>query len=265
MPTLTSSLKTSFYFCLVVFAFSFLLWVLEDRVGEGALAVPINLPLSSLMAFFPLIAACLFAYGKEKGQGIGKLFKRLVDSGPIRKKVWLLPALLLIPAVLFASYLYMSFMNYPLPEPDLHASMIPLFFVLFLIGAIGEEVGWMTFVIDPLQKRWSALTAGIVFGAVWAIWHIVPLLHAGHDAAWIVWHGFVTVLLRIVIVWIYNNTGHSVLMAVLFHASANVGFFLFPNYGSHYDPAVTGIILAAVVVIIVYLWGARTLSAGADK
>jgi hypothetical protein len=166
-----------------------------------------------------------------------------------------------MPAALFASRLVMSLMHYPLPEPDLHLPTIPVFFAIFFIGAMGEEAGWMTFVVDPLQQRWSALTTGVVCGAIWAVWHIVPLIQAGHDTAWIVWHGLVTVLLRIVIVWIYNNTGHSVLTAILFHASANVGFFLFPNYGSHYDPAVTGIILAVIVGIITYFWGFRTLSA----
>jgi hypothetical protein len=246
---------------LTVFAFSLFLWLLEDTVGEGGLGLPINLPMSSLMAFFPLVTACIFAYGREKGKGVGYLFKRVIDVSPIRRKVWYLPALLLMPTALFASYLVMSLLNYPLPKPDLHLPMIPVFFALFFIGAVGEETGWMTFVVDPLQQRWSALTTGIVCGLIWAVWHIVPLIHAGHDAAWIVWHGLVTVFLRIIIVWIYNNTGRSVLTAILFHASANVGFFLFPNYGSHYDPAVTGVVLAAIVGIITYFWGFRTLSA----
>jgi hypothetical protein len=166
MRTLASSLKSSLYFCLTVFAFSVFLWLLEDMVGEGAPDIPINLPVSSLMAFFPLITACIFAYGKEKGKGIRNLFKRLIDFSSIRRKVWYLPALLLMPAVLLASYLFMSLTNYPLPKPDLHLSMIPVLFAVFFIGAVGEEAGWMTFVIDPLQQRWSALTTGIVCGAV---------------------------------------------------------------------------------------------------
>lgn len=257
MRTSALSPKTSLYFCLMVFAFSFFLWL----VGDRALSLPINLPVSSLMAFFPLVTACIFAYGKEKGQGVRSLFKRVIDLSPIRRKAWFFPALLLMPAALFVSYLFMSLMDYPLPEPELHLPMIPVFFAVFIIGAVGEEVGWMAFVVDPLQQRWSALTTGIVCGAIWAVWHIVPFIQAGHDVAWIVWHGVVTVFLRIIIVWIYNNTGHSVLMAILFHASANVGFFLFPNYGSHYDPMVTAFVLAAIVGIIVFLWGYRTLSA----
>ena len=35
---------------------------------------------------------------------------------------------------------------------------------------------------------------------------------------------------------------------------------LFPNYGSHWDPAVAGVITAIVAVIVAFLWGSRTLA-----
>jgi hypothetical protein len=95
---------------------------------------------------------------------------------------------------------------------------------------------------------------------VWAVWHLVPYVQAGHDAAWIAGHCLVTVCLRIAIVWLYNNAGRNVPMAVLLHASANVGFFLFPDYGSHYDPMVTAVVLGFVVAVLVCVWGYRTLA-----
>lgn len=253
------SLKTSLRFCLLVFAFSAGLWLLVELIGDGP-DIPVNLPVSSLMAYFPLIAACMLAYGREKGKGIRDLFLRLADWRSVRRKVWYLPALFLVPAVLFASWFYMTLADYPLPDPDLHLPMIPVMLAVFLIGAAGEEAGWMIFLVDPLQQRLSALAAAVVCGAIWAVWHIIPWMQAGHDAAWIAWHSLVTVLLRIVIVWVYNNAGRSVWMAVLVHAVTNVAFFVFPDYGSHYDPMVTGIMLTAVVVVIVYRWGARTLA-----
>jgi membrane protease YdiL (CAAX protease family) len=33
-------------------------------------------------------------------------------------------------------------------------------FFVFLVGALGEELGWSGYVLDPLQDRWSALRAG---------------------------------------------------------------------------------------------------------
>ena len=151
MRSFAPSLKTSFYFCMIVFAFSLILWLLEDMFGDRALGIPINLPASSLMAFFPLITACIFAYGKDKGKGIRHLFDRLIDWRPVRRKIWYLPAVLLMPAVLLAVYLFMSLMQYPLPEPDLHLPMIPVFFCHLFHRRGGGRIG-----LDDLCHRSAA-------------------------------------------------------------------------------------------------------------
>jgi hypothetical protein len=65
---------------------------------------------------------------------------------------------------------------------------------------------------------------------------------------------------RVIIVWLYNNTGKSVLVTILFHDMLNVSEFLFPNYGSHYDPAITGILIIITAVIVTFFWGAKTLA-----
>ncbi|AGA58972.1 hypothetical protein Theco_2888 [Thermobacillus composti KWC4] len=129
MRTSVPSLQTSFLFCLMVFAFSAVLWLLVELIGEGP-DIPVNLPVSSLMAFFPLITACILAYRRDKGKGVRDLFRRLTDWRSIRRNVWYLPAFTLIPAVMFVSWLYMTLANYPLPEPDLHWPMIPVMFAV---------------------------------------------------------------------------------------------------------------------------------------
>jgi hypothetical protein len=39
--------------------------------------------------------------------------------------------------------------------------------------------------------------------------------------------------------------------AALFHAMSNVSWQMFPNQGSHYDPRITGIIVAVTAVMVV--------------
>lgn len=51
--------------------------------------------------------------------------------------------------------------------------------------------------------------------------------------------------------WLFNNTGKSVFGVAVFHAMSNVSWQMFPNQGSHYDPRVTGIIVASIAVLIV--------------
>jgi uncharacterized protein len=40
----------------------------------------------------------------------------------------------------------------------------------------------------------------------------------------------------------------------------NVTYFLFPIYGSHYDPRIAGLIITFVAVIVVVVWRPRTLA-----
>lgn len=56
---------------------------------------------------------------------------------------------------------------------------------------------------------------------------------------------------RVIIVWLYNNTGRSVFAAALYHTMGNLTWQLFPNHGSHYDPRITGPVLALTAAIII--------------
>lgn len=67
-------------------------------------------------------------------------------------------------------------------------------------------------------------------------------------------------MLRVLIVSAVNNTGGSVLSAILLHAGDNVAWQLFPNNGSHYDPAFVVPITTLVALAITVVWGARTLA-----
>ena len=221
-----------------------------------------DLPVSALQVICPLIAALILVYREDKLGGVRRLLKRVFDYKRIKQKTWYVPIIFLLPIIYLLSYEVMRLLRLPLPdEPHVPFLTIPILFVVFFMLAIGEEVGWMGYAVDPLQERQSALTTSIVLGLVWGIFHVVPDVQAHHGLAWIAWqHGVYAVALRIVIVWLYNNTGKSVFAAILVHDTDNVSWSLFPNYGSHYDPAVTGAITAIVAVIVTFLWGSKTLA-----
>jgi membrane protease YdiL (CAAX protease family) len=134
-----------------------------------------------------------------------------------------------------------------------------MFFILF-IAALGEEVGWTGYITDPMQNRWSALQTGILLGFVLAAWHIIPLVQAHRTPAWASWWLLYTVASRVLMVWIYNNAGMSVFAATLYHAISNLSWQLFPNYGSHWDPRITGLIVALAAAIVTVAWGPRMLA-----
>ena len=146
-----------------------------------------------------------------------------------------------------------------LPTPQFSVLKTLILFAVFIIPALCEELGWSGYAIDPLQDRFGALRASILVGAVWASWHFIPLLEVHRSWVFIAWWSLGTVASRIIIVWLYNNTGRSVFVAAIFHAMMNLTWQLFPVKGSFFDPRVTGLITLGVALVVVIVWGRRTL------
>ena len=248
-------------FFLLVFLLSIPIWVLGP-VAERFLpeVLTANLPVSSLMFCVPVSATVILVRRQGGSDAAKNLLKRALDYRRIRRKIWYIPILLLWPAMIVLEYVVMKLMGVPLPDPRLPGLMLPVSFALFFIAALGEEVGWQGYAIDPLQHRWGAWTASIILGIVWAAWHCVPFLQMDRTPTWIACQGTSIVVARIFTVWIYNNTGKSLFAAILFHAMYNVATVLLPSYGWLYDPLVGLVITAVAAGIIKFLWGPETLA-----
>jgi membrane protease YdiL (CAAX protease family) len=239
------------------------LWLLGTFTEQGLLKdLGVNLPFSALVFICPLIAATLLVYCEEGLPGVRRLLRRVVDYRGVRPRRWYLPILLVMPALYALSYGIMRLLGVPLPAPQQAPLTLPLLFVLFSFSAACEEAGWSGYALDPLQARWGALGAALVVGIAWAAMHVVPDLQGHHTWTWIAGQRFFSVALRVLIVWLYNNTGKCVFAAVLAHAMDNVSVFtLFPNDGgSHYIPAITAALTAIAAAIVTFLWGPRTLA-----
>jgi uncharacterized protein len=196
---------------------------------------------------------------KRRGlPGVLALLTRALDLRRIRAG-WYIPIILLMPALTVVSYGLMRLMRVPLPHPEIPLLLGLALWPALVAGAIAEELGWSGYAIDPLQERWGGLPAAIIVGIVWAVWHIIPLIQAHRAAGWIAWWGLGTVGSRVVIVWLYNNTGRSVFAASLYHAMLNLCWQLFPNRGSHYDPRITALLIISAATIITIAWGPQTL------
>ena len=181
------------------------------------------------------------------------LLKRSLDCGRITAKVWYVPVLFLMPGVMVVAYGLMRALGLPLPaRPEIPVA--PALVMFFVAAALCEELGWSGYALDPLQERWGALSAGVLLGAAWAAWHLVPPIQARRAPAWIAGWCLSTVASRILIVWLYNNTGRSVFAASLHHAASNISWVPFPNDGSHHDPRISGPIVALAAVIVTAVW-----------
>jgi uncharacterized protein len=246
-------------FFLLVFALSIPIWLLGFIVKNTSQNLPIELPISALMAVCPLIAAAILVYKKQKMQGVKDLLKQAFDFKKITDTQWYLPIIFLMPALAFISFWYK---NEVLLISQTSSSFLTIFafFIVFFIGAIGEEIGWSGYIINPLQNQFGALKASIILGSIWAIWHIIPYFQANQTWIWIFWQCIGTVFLRIIMVWIFNNTRKSVFGMVLFHTMINLSPFLMPNNRAHYDPFIFCILLMGIAAIIAFFWDPKTLT-----
>jgi hypothetical protein len=219
-----------------------------------------GLPVPSLAAFCPVTAAGILTYEASRGAGVAALLKRSFDFRRIRAKVWFVPVAFLMPAVMALSFAAIRLSGVAVPVPEINVLQVSILLAAFFLAALGEELGWCGFAIDPMQAKWGALQAAIVQGLFWVFWHYVPLFQAGRPVAWIAWWSVGSVALRVITVWLYNNTGRSVFAASFFHTTINLTWQLFPVNGSYYDPVITGVILVCVAAFVVVVGGARSLA-----
>ncbi len=126
-----------------------------------------------------------------------------------------------------------------------------------------EELGWRGYALDRLQLKWSAFSASMILGVVWALWHLPLFFIEGsyqHDAVgfattefWLFMTGVVA--LSFAFTWIYNNTERSILGIIILHGWVNftAEIIVVP------DPAYYALwfVLAGLIVAI---WGTQTMT-----
>ena len=244
-------------FFLLVFTLSVPFWLIG---GVTDLQLMPGLSVSALMAFCPMVAALMLVHRECSASGATELLRRSFDFERVREWRWYAPILLLMAGVNVAVYGLMRWMDMPLPAPQIGVVATPLMFLVFFVAALGEELGWSGYITDPMQDRWSALQTGVLLGLVSVLWHVVPLLLVHRSPSWIAWWCLYAVAARILIVWLYNNTGRSVFAVALFHATLNLAWMLFPVDGSHFDMRLGGLVMAAIAVTVTVVWGPQTLA-----
>ena len=259
----------------LVMAFGFgwtsLIPILLSENGIGVL--PIELPLTIVQTLATLLGLALPAFlvsaatgGKE---GVRDLLRRL-----LRWRVgvrWYLLALFgLLVAMLLAA---IPFLGVVVPLEAL-AKKWELLFTVFLPGVIvpflhtnlWEEAGWTGLLQSTLQDRHGPLLASVMVAPVFALFHLPAYFVAG----WIVDEHtplselpnvlleYVLVLavfaifFRVLVIWVYNVTGRSVLLVGLFHSAFNMvtGQKMMPELVPGLD---SGLLAVAVVTVLAVL------------
>jgi hypothetical protein len=210
-----------------------------------------GLPISAFAVVCPTIAALTLSYQAGGIDAMTALAKRAFDFKRIGSFLWYVPILLINPLIAILSFAVMRLNGVNIPLPQIEILPTLALTVLFLAAAIGEELGWSGYALDPMQRRLGALPASLLLGSLWAVWHFIPLIEVGRPIEWIAWWSLGTITARVIMVWLYNWVGQSVFAMVLFHASSNLSWQLFPVSGSYFDPQIDGLITAALATVLI--------------
>jgi membrane protease YdiL (CAAX protease family) len=214
----------------------------------------------------PILSGFIMTAVTEGRPGVSCLLRRVV-----RWRVglrWYLFALIGLPAVMMLATVIR-----PGALGSLDVSVQPItlaylnaFVSMAIIGGpLFEEPGWTGFAQPRLQKMYGPLLGGLFLGGLWALWHLPGFLIPSEDVRDIPPRGTVLdfavfalalVGLRLIIIWVVNNTRDSVLMAILVHASWNTFYAtslirLFPTpavLGSYSNLTIGACALALVLI-----------------
>jgi membrane protease YdiL (CAAX protease family) len=221
-----------------------------------------------LLALFagPSVAGILMTglvYGRE---GFRNLLTRMT-----RWRVgvrWYALALLTAPLLVTATLLAFSLSS---PEflPGIFTSDEKATLLLFGIGwrlvggGLLEELGWTGFAVPTLlRQRHGVLATGLIVGVMWGVWHfLVAFWASGTPSGELSLSLYLSAVLfyvgslpayRVLMVWVYEPTGESMLVAMLMHASFSAGMLILQPLGIASVPSlIWNLVLAAALWVVV--------------
>ncbi|HTC95452.1 MAG TPA: type II CAAX endopeptidase family protein [Terriglobales bacterium] len=126
----------------------------------------------------------------------------------------------------------------------------------FFWGPLGEEAGWRGFLLPRLLEKYSPLTASLILGLIWSLWH-VPLDYRAyfHTVAGTVGFTVHTLCMSILMTVLFINTRASVLLPMILHWSNNISYefvsVVFPGSRVAMADRVSEAVLVVLTLIII--------------
>ncbi|WP_406864675.1 CPBP family intramembrane glutamic endopeptidase [Streptomyces sp. HUAS MG47] len=199
------------------------------------------------------------ATGALSARGAAGALSARRAASPGRAARWLLLTAPLIIALSAGAYGWVHG-SAVVTDPRSLAHPFALVVVAQFVGACGEEIGWRCLLQPLLRTRFGPVTASVLVGAVWGVWHVGVFAQAPAYAA-----GFLaaTVSMSVVLgLALERIRSGRLLLAGGFHALVNLGMLLFMDEESG---AVVPMLLfggACLVVAVAWAVAARRARTG---
>lgn len=255
-------------FFILANAISWAIWLPMLLAAQGLLDRPVSQYLHPLGGIGPMLAALIVTALTTGRAGLRDLVTRLTRW---RVGIGWWFAAVLGPVGLFGLAAIISRLaGEPWPDlgqfgtnPEFPLLATPLYWLLVsLLGyGIGEQVGWRGFALPRMQARHSALAATLVLSLFWALWHlplfgILDTYRSMGPAGILGW--FLSIVTgAIVLTWLFNSTGGSLLLVAVFHGMVDI---VFNTPASPLVASSIGALFTVVALLVLIIAGPANLS-----
>ncbi len=217
-------------FYIITFATTWFFWLFAIIFNDG-LTNALGMVLGGLC---PATVAIITVF-TSKSDKLKKDFKRKIFNFWKLKPLYIIAAILIFSAIVASSILLSTLFGESLDQFSLTKDFsftgvgIMSAFATILLAAILEEVGWRGYGEDAIAEYHSWFKESIIFGFVWAAWHIplfwIPgtyhyeiremnVLYMVNFLVSVAPMGFITT-------WVYVKNGRSMLSSIIFHLFIN--------------------------------------------
>jgi hypothetical protein len=254
-------------FMLIAYGFSWLFWIPEALIAQNIWIAPEgvkNILALNLGAWGPLFGAIVATFIYQRGAGVKELLKR---GFMVRLGKWWWVVLLTFPILIGGALALSILFGNPAPEFAALAQPIGLLvgwvYLFFLGGSLQEEFGWRGYAFENLRNKYDALTAAIIAGLMWGLWHL-PLFFVPRSEQYYnrpMWGLLLTlILVGIILAWFYANTKGSVFAAMVGHTMFNWSNWVFPALKSDAAALILFGLYFLAVGYIIWQYGRKTLT-----
>jgi membrane protease YdiL (CAAX protease family) len=181
----------------------------------------------------------------------------------------IIPFASLILAVCLSSFRHAAWAGFA--RQELVLSIPVALLVALPFGPLAEELGWRGFALPMLQRRFSPLGSSLILAVVWTFWHTPLFWFPGAaipsflDLTWysILLYGAQLAAISVLLTSVFNNTGGSVLLAILLHLTFNsarnglLPAFPEPTEAQKLEIFVINILVLWVFALLITVAGAR--------
>jgi membrane protease YdiL (CAAX protease family) len=211
--------------------------------------------------FVPSVTALTTVIKSKSAALKADLKAKLVSSGRIRPKIVIL-SIVIIFAVIIVSILLSALFGQSMSQFSFVAGFsfsiggIPTLFTLVLTAFL-EEMGWRGYAEDAIASYMSWFKESVIFGLVWALWHMPLFLipdtyqyNILQQSPWFMVNFFVSIIpLGFIFTWVYAKNHRSIFACMFFHFAVN---FLQEEIAmTQVTKCVETLVLYAAVIIIV--------------